>query len=83
MSKKLSAVLAVAALSLSASVFANEPLSVNDTGPVLTAAQQKYEADRLQARGVAGRAGFAMDERTEGSAVYEVQTPSKGGPIGD
>ncbi len=85
MSKQLSAVLAAAALTLSASVFANEPMSVNETGPVLTAAQEKYEADRLDAQGVAGRPGFAMESRIEGgdAAAYEVKTPSRGGPIDD
>jgi len=87
MVKQLSAVLAAALLSLSASTYANGdqspyPMSVNDTGPVLTAQQEQYQADRQQAEGVAGRAGFGMDSR-EAGGVYEVQTPSGGGPVDD
>ena len=90
MTKQISAVLAAAALiGFSASAYAGGgstfPLSVNDTGPVLTAEQQRYQdqwrANRDQAQGVAGRPGLeSMEARGE---FYEVQTPSRGGPIDD
>jgi hypothetical protein len=94
MIKQFSAVLAAAAgaalLSISAPTFANGeqspfPMSVNETGPVLTAQQQQYQSDRQQAEGVAGRPGLAMEslEARDTSGVYEVKTPSKGGPIDD
>jgi hypothetical protein len=90
MAKQLSAVLAAALLSLSASTYANGdqstyPMSVNETGPVLTAQQQQYQADREQVLGVAGRPGLAMERGEAGSqsGVYEVQTPSKGGLVDD
>jgi uncharacterized low-complexity protein len=85
--KNFSAVLAAAAgaalISLSASSFANEespyPMSVNETGPVL--AQQA--SDRA-AEGVAGRPGLGIESKVaDASGVYEVQTPSRGGPIDD
>ncbi len=95
MAKQFSAVLAAAAsvalISISASTYAAwgesaHPFSVNDTGPVLTAKQRQYQeqqdAMRQQAQGVAGRPGLAEGERGE-SAFYEVQTPSRGGPIDD
>ena len=59
------------------------PMSVNDAGPVQTAEQQRYEADRNQDAGVAGRPGYAMDADLSTGAFYEVKTPSKGGPIDD
>ena len=84
MTKQLSAVLAAAAfIGISGATYAandNWPMSVNDTGPVLTAQQQKYIDEQDQARGVAGRAGFA-DEAP--AAFYEVKTPSAGHPISD
>lgn len=94
MAKQFSAVLAaasVALISISASTYAGweqgiYPFSVNDTGPVLTSQQRQYQeqqdAMRQQAQGVAGRPGFAEGDRG-GSAFYEVQTPSRGGPIDD
>ena len=93
MTKQLSAVLAAAALTLSASAYAAGeqsvfPFSVNDAGPVLTAQQQAYQdqwaATHQRAEGVAGRPGLAMEGMESGkSAFYEVQTPSRGGPIDD
>jgi len=92
MTKQLSAVLAAAALiGFSASAYAagthSFPLSVNDTGPVLTAEQQRYQdqwqASRDQAQGVAGRPGLAMEGSEGRGEFYEVQTPSRGGPIDD
>jgi hypothetical protein len=86
MTKQLSAVLAAAAFVVSGSVFADSPFpfSVNDSGPVLTAQQQEYQdqwqANRGQSEGVAGRPGFAMESQ---SNTYEVQTPSRGGPLDD
>ncbi|HEV7802324.1 MAG TPA: hypothetical protein VGP15_14700 [Burkholderiales bacterium] len=97
MAKQFSAVLAAAAgvalISISASTYAggeqNHPLSVNDTGPVLTAQQQQYEqqlqSKREAVQGVAGRPGYAMDNsegRGDVSSV-EIKTPSRGGPIDD
>jgi hypothetical protein len=93
MTKQLSAVLAAAALTLSASAYAAVeqsvfPFSVNDAGPVLTAQQQAYQdqwaASHQRAEGVAGRPGLAMEgiEATK-TGFYEVQTPSRGGPIDD
>lgn len=86
MTKQLSAVLAAAAfVGLSASAFAktSEPFSVNESGPVLTAQQQEYQdhwqANRDSARGVAGRPGLEAQETN----TYEVQTPSRGGPLDD
>ncbi len=97
MTKQLSAALATAAgvalISLSAAAYANEgqnlhPLSVNDTGPVLTAQQEAYQeqiaAVGSEAKGVAGRPGLAMDREADlAPSFYEVITPSAGGPIDD
>jgi hypothetical protein len=85
MRKQLSAVLAAAAFiafSTTASADGAQPFSVNETGPVLTAQQQAYQeqwqASRHQAKGATGRARSVADESAE---VYEVHTPSNGGPI--
>lgn len=90
MNRKLSAVAATALFALAGATFANDrvpaPFSVNDTGPVLTAAQQAYQVqlDRKHDEGVAGRPGLPMEgSGIEGSGFWEVQTPSKGGPIDD
>lgn len=91
MTRKLSAVAATAVFAFAGASFAQErvpyPFSVNDTGPVLTAAQQEYQAqlDRRHDEGVAGRPGLGMEgsRAPEGSGFWEVQTPSKGGPIDD
>ena len=89
MTRKLSAVAATALFALASASFANDvpaPFSVNETGPVLTAAQQAYQAqlDRKHDQGVAGRPGLPMEgSGAEGSGFWEVQTPSKGGPIDD
>jgi hypothetical protein len=86
MTKQLSAVLAAAAfIALSGPASANGgfPLSVNETGPVLTAQQQAYQeqwqASRHRAKGVTGRAG--SEAQSESAEIYEVHTPSNGGPI--
>jgi hypothetical protein len=88
MTKQLSAVLAAAAfIGFSAGEHGTFPLSVNDAGPVLTAEQQRYQdqwqASRQQAQGVAGRPGFAMESIEASGQFYEVQTPSRGGPVDD
>ena len=93
MTKRISAVLAAATLiGFSASVYAAGthsvfPLSVNDAGPVLTAEQQRYQdqwqASRDQAQGVAGRPGLEIKGIEPRGEFYEVQTPSRGGPVDD
>jgi hypothetical protein len=82
MTKKFAAAVAVAGAMFVGMASAQElPMSVNDTGPVLTAEQARYQAEHDQS-GVAGRPGYAMDADSAGT-FYEVQTPSKGGPIDD
>jgi hypothetical protein len=94
MAKQLSAILAAAAgvalISISASSYAEQgqPFTVNDTGPVLTAQQEEYQAKASQkSEGVAGRPGLAMESTAARSdlapGIHEVQTPSRGGPIDD
>ena len=91
MNRKISAVFAAAALAgvsgFASAASGSYPFSVTDAGPVLTPQQQEYmeqsQAQREAARGVAGRAGPAMESEQESHAFAEVQTPSRGGPIDD
>jgi hypothetical protein len=91
MTRKLSAIAATALFAFAGASLAADrvpqPFSVNDTGPVLTAAQQEYQAKLAgeSNEGVAGRPGLPMDgaKDASGSGFWEVQTPSKGGPIDD